>query len=109
MIVTTAEAIPGEEIVGTLGIVMGSTVRARWFGRDIAAALKQLVGGEIASYAEMLETARKQALARMEAEASRLGADAVIGVRFATTQVMAGAAEILAYGTAVRLKGAGSR
>uniref|UniRef100_A0A7C2I3J2 UPF0145 protein ENQ34_05505 n=1 Tax=Ammonifex degensii TaxID=42838 RepID=A0A7C2I3J2_9THEO len=104
MIITTMETIPGREIIETLGIVVGSTVRARWFGRDIAAAFKQIVGGEIGSYTSMMEKARKDALARMEEEAVRLGADAVVGVRFATTQVMTGAAEILTYGTAVRLK-----
>ncbi|MEW6573539.1 MAG: YbjQ family protein [Bacillota bacterium] len=105
MIVTTAEVIPGREIGETLGVVMGSTVRARWFGRDIAAALKQIVGGEIKSYTDMMEAARKQALNRLTEEAAGLGADAVIAVRFTSTQIMTGAAEILAYGTAVRLKG----
>jgi len=84
---------------------MGSTVRARWFGRDIAAALKQIVGGEIKSYTDMMKAARKQALNRLKEEAAKLGADAVIAVRFTSTQIMTGAAEILAYGTAVRLKG----
>lgn len=105
MIVTTAEVIPGREISETLGVVMGSTVRARWFGRDIAAAFKQIVGGEIKSYTDMMEAARKQALNRLTEEAAGLGADAVIAVRFTSTQIMTGAAEILAYGTAVRLKG----
>lgn len=105
VIVTTAEVIPGREIGETLGVVMGSTVRARWFGRDIAAALKQIVGGEIKSYTDMMEAARKQALNRLTEEAAGLGADAVIAVRFTSTQIMTGAAEILAYGTAVRLKG----
>ncbi|MEW6446717.1 MAG: YbjQ family protein [Bacillota bacterium] len=105
MIVTTTEMIPGREIVETLGVVMGSTVRARWFGRDVAAALKQLVGGEIKSYTDMMEAAREQALNRLEEEAAKIGADAVVAVRFASTQVMTGAAEILAYGTAVRLQG----
>ncbi|HIE12305.1 MAG TPA: heavy metal-binding domain-containing protein [Desulfotomaculum sp.] len=105
MIVTTAGAIPDREIGETLGVVMGSTVRARWFGRDIAAALKQIVGGEIKSYTDMMEAARKQALNRLKEEAAKLGADAVIAVRFTSTQIMTGAAEILAYGTAVRLKG----
>ena len=105
MIVTTAGAIPDREIGETLGVVMGSTVRARWFGRDIAAALKQIVGGEIKSYTDMMKAARKQALNRLKEEAAKLGADAVIAVRFTSTQIMTGAAEILAYGTAVRLKG----
>lgn len=104
MIVTTAGVIPGREIGETLGIVMGSTVRARWFGRDIAAALKQIVGGKIKSYTDMMKAARKQALDRLKEEAARLGADAVIAVRFTSTQIMTGAAEILAYGTAVCLK-----
>lgn len=105
MIVSTAGVIPGREIAETLGVVMGSTVRARWFGRDLAAALKQIVGGEIKSYTDMMEAARKQALSRLEEEAAKLGADAVIAVRFTSTQIMTGAAEILAYGTAVRLRG----
>jgi uncharacterized protein YbjQ (UPF0145 family) len=103
MIVTTTEEIPGHEIIEILGLVRGNTVRARHLGRDILAGLRNVVGGEIKEYTEMLSKAREEALQRMVAEASGLGADAVVGVRFATSQTMAGAAEILAYGTAVKL------
>ena len=86
-----------------LGLVRGTTIRARHVGRDVMAGLRNLVGGEIKDYTRMLSDARDQAIERMEAEARRLGADAVVGVRFTTSQTMAGAAEMLAYGTAVKL------
>ncbi|MGY4707424.1 YbjQ family protein [Candidatus Bipolaricaulota sp. J31] len=104
MIVTTTQGVPGHEIVEILGLVRGNTVRARHLGRDILAGLRNVVGGEIVEYTEMLSKAREEALQRMIAQAERLGADAVVGVRFATSQTMAGAAEILAYGTAVKLR-----
>lgn len=104
MIMTTAFDIPGKKISKTLGLVKGNTVRARWFGRDIAAGLKHLVGGEIKSYTEMLDKARNEAVERMKEEATKLGADAIIGVRMTTADVMQGSAELLAYGTAVKLK-----
>ncbi len=104
MILSTTETLWGEEIEKTLGIVTGETIRARWFGRDIAAGLKQIVGGEIKSYTDMMEKARSEALERMVQTAEKLGADAVVGIRFSTSMVMQGAAEILAFGTAVKLK-----
>ena len=104
MIITTTEEIPGYEITEILGLVRGNTVRARHLGRDILAGLRNMVGGEIKDYTEMLSRAREEALRRMVSEAEVLGADAVVGVRFATSQTMAGAAEILAYGTAVKAR-----
>jgi len=104
MIVVTVEKVPGYEIVETLGVVMGNTVRSKHLGRDIAAGLKTLIGGEIEGYSEMLAEARNIALERMINNAEKLGADAVIGVRFASSAVMGGAAEMVAYGTAVRLR-----
>lgn len=104
MLLSTLESIPGKEIQEVLGVVCGSTIRARWLGKDIMAALRTLVGGEIKEYTEMLAAARKIALERMVEEARKLGADAVLGVRLATSMVMSGAAEIIAYGTAVRLR-----
>lgn len=103
MIVSTTPEIAGKKIKETLGIVKGSIVRARWFGRDIAASLKTIIGGEIKSYTELLVKARDEALQRMIDEAEKLKADAVVNVRLATSDVMQGAAEILAYGTAVKL------
>ena len=104
VIVTTTFDIPGRKIEEVLGIVTGNTVRAKHIGKDILAGLKNIVGGELQEYTEMLSDARKEALARMVKEAEKLGADAVVGVRFTTSQTMAGAAELLAYGTAVKLK-----
>ncbi len=104
MIITTTEYVPGYEVVEVLGVVRGSTARARHIGKDILAGLRNLVGGEIVEYTKLIGEAREQALDRMIQEAKRLGADAVIGVRFGTSQIMEGVAEILAYGTAVRLK-----
>lgn len=104
MLFVTTEKIAGREISETLGTVRGSTVRARNIGRDIFAGLKNLVGGEISEYTKLLAQAREQAIQRMMQDAQKLGADAVINVRFNTSQVMQGAAEMLAYGTAVKLK-----
>ncbi len=101
MIVTTAETIHGKKITKTIGLARGNTIRARHVGKDIMAVMRALVGGEIAEYTKLLAEAREQALDRMEAEASRLGGNAVIGVRFTTSVVLGGAAELLAYGTAV--------
>ena len=103
MIVTTSESIPGKEICNILGIARGSTVRARNLGRDIFAAFKNVVGGEIEEYTRLQADAREQALERMIADAQKLDADAVINLRFSTSLIMQGASEILAYGTAVRL------
>lgn len=102
IIITTGNDIPGEKIVKILGVVKGSTVRARNIGRDIGAGLKSLVGGEVKTYTEMTMHARDEAYNRMVNEALDLKADAVINVRFTTSMVMAGASEMLAYGTAVK-------
>ena len=104
MIVTTSESIPGKETVEALGIARGSTVRARNIGRDIFAALKNGVGGEIEEYTKLQADAREQALQRMIDDAVSLDADAVINLRFSTSLIMQGASEILAIRTAVRLK-----
>ena len=90
-------------MIETLGLVRGSTVRAKHVGADIVASLRNLVGGEVREYAALLAGAREQALDRMVAEAQRLGADAVIAVRFETSQIQLGASEVVAYGTAIRL------
>lgn len=101
MTVSSTEKIPGKRIVESKGIARGSTVRARNVGRDFVASLKGLVGGEIKEYTRLLADARESALQRMMADAERLGANGVVNVRFTTSAVMQGAAEILAYGTAV--------
>lgn len=103
MIITSTETIPGKQITEILGIARGSTIRARNVGRDFMAGLKNLVGGEVTEYTKLMADAREQALQRMKDDAQALGADAIINVRFTTSQVMQGAAEILAYGTAVRI------
>lgn len=102
MIVSTSESLAGYRTVETLGLVRGNTLRARHIGRDIAATLRSLVGGEISDYTKMLAEAREQSLDRMVEEARELGADAIIGVRFSTSYIMANVAEMLVYGTAVR-------
>ena len=104
MIITTTSAVPGNEITEILGIARGSTVRARNIGRDIFAGLKNIVGGEIEEYTKLQAQSREQSMQRMVKDAERLGADAVINVRFGTSMVMQGAAEMLAYGTAVKFK-----
>lgn len=104
MIVTTTATIPNREIVEILDIARGSTVRARNVGRDIFAGLKSIVGGEIEEYTKLQSQAREQAMYRMIDDAEALGADAIVNVRFTTAMIMQGASEILAYGTAVRLK-----
>jgi uncharacterized protein YbjQ (UPF0145 family) len=101
MIVTTTGEISGARIVRSLGIVRGNTIRARHIGRDIIAGLRTIVGGEVSEYTKLLAEAREQALDRMVEEARALGANAVVEVRFSTSEVMTGAAELLAYGTAV--------
>ncbi|GAK34343.1 MULTISPECIES: YbjQ family protein [Iodidimonas] len=103
MIVISTDQIPGRVISKTLGIVQGSTVRGKHIGRDIAAGLKGIIGGELRGYTELMNEAREDAIARMVAEAQKLGADAILSVRLTTASVTGGAAEILAYGTAVRL------
>lgn len=104
MITVNTDKIEGKKIIETLGLVKGNTIRARWFGRDIAAGLKTLIGGEIKSYTDMMTKARDQAVERMVDEAKKLKADAVINVRFTSSEVMQGASEILVYGTAVKLR-----
>ncbi|MEM1449683.1 MAG: YbjQ family protein [Planctomycetota bacterium] len=104
MIVTTTDFVPGREIGEALDIVRGSTIRAKHVGKDILAGLRTLVGGEIKEYTEMITESRTEAQRRMIAQAERVGADAVINVRYVTSQVMSGAAELLAYGTAVKLR-----
>ena len=104
MVISTSEQIEGKRIIETLGLVKGNTIRAKHLGRDIGAGLKSLVGGEITGYTEMMVQAREQATQRMIDEAVRKGADAIVGMRYATSMVMSGAAEVLAYGTAVRVE-----
>jgi len=104
MIVVTTEQIEGKKIVETLGLVRGSTIRARHVGRDIMASLRNVVGGEITDYTVMLAQAREEALQRMIEQADKMGANAVVGARFVTSMVMSGAAEMVAYGTAVKLE-----
>lgn len=101
MIISTTETVAGRRIVRTLGLVRGNTIRARHLGRDILAVFRNLVGGEISEYTKLLGEAREQALDRMLEEARELGANAVVCARFSTSEVSSGAAEILAYGTAV--------
>lgn len=104
IITSTTSEVPGKNVAEILGVVKGNTIRARHVGRDIAAGFKNLVGGEIKSYTEMTTQAREEAFNRMVNQAVELGADAVINIRFATSMIMTGAAEMLAYGTAVKLK-----
>lgn len=103
MIVATTSEIAGKRIVRTLGMVRGNTIRARHVGRDIMAGLRNLVGGEIPEYTKLFAEAREQAVDRMVEDAESLGADAIVEVRFSTSMVVTGAAELLAYGTAVKL------
>lgn len=104
MIITNTETIPGKQIVEHYGLVSGSTVRAKHVGRDIMAGLKNLVGGELKGYTELLQEARQEALERMIAEAKQLGANAIVNVRFATSSIAQGASELYTYGTAVRVE-----
>ena len=104
MLLITTDIIPGKEVAETLGLVRGNTIRAKHIGKDILAGLKTIIGGEIKQYTEALNEAREQAIERMVAEAKEMNADAIIGVRFTTSQVIQGAAELLVYGTAVTLK-----
>ena len=104
MIVVSTDFVPGREIKEALGLVRGNTIQAKHIGKDIVAGFRQIVGGEIKEYTEMLSEAREVALKRMTEKAEKLGADAIINVRFMTSAVMASAAEILAYGTAVKLQ-----
>lgn len=101
MIISNTDTIPGKKITEVLGIAKGNTIRARHIGRDIFAGLKNLVGGEIHEYTKMMTQSREQAIERMITDAQNLGANAVVNVRFTTSMVMQGCAEIMAYGTAV--------
>jgi len=104
MLVSNMELIPGQRIKSHLGLVQGSTVRAKHAGKDILASLKNIVGGELKAYTELMQEAREEATQRMIEQAESIGANGVLNVRYATTAVTAGAAEILAYGTAVILE-----
>lgn len=104
MVITTGNEIPGKEVVEVLGVVKGSTVRARNIGRDIGVGLRNLVGGEVKTYTQMSMNARDEAYNRMINEAIDLKADAIIGMKFMTSMIMQGASEMLAYGTAVKIK-----
>jgi len=101
MIIATTDDLPGYRVVKALGLVRGNTIRARHVGKDIVAGLRTVVGGEVHEYTKMMAESREQALDRMSAEAGRIGANAVLGVRFSSASMMQGAAELLAYGTAV--------
>lgn len=103
MLIVTTERVPGREIVQALGLVRGSTVRAKHLGTDIVAGLRNLVGGEVKEYASLLAGSREQAFDRMTDQAFALGADAVVAVRMQTSTIQQGASEVLVYGTAVRL------
>jgi len=103
MIISNTESVPGKTITEFYGIVTGSTVRAKHIGRDFMAGLKNMVGGELKGYTELLQEARDEAIARMQKQAESVGANAVINVRFSTSSIAQGAAELFAYGTAVRV------
>lgn len=103
MIISNTDSIPGRQIVEFYGIVTGNTVRAKHIGRDIMAGLKNVVGGELKGYTELLQDSRKEATDRMLQQAQSMGANAVVNVRFATSSISQGAAELFAYGTAVRI------
>ncbi len=104
MILSNVETVPGRHIVEHYGLVQGSTIRAKHVGRDFMAGLKNIVGGELKGYTELLQDSRKEATARMIAQGEELGANAIVNVRYATSSVAQGAAEILCYGTAVRVE-----
>ena len=104
MLITTQDEFADKEIVETLGLVKGNTIRARHVGKDILAGLRNLVGGEITEYTKMLAESREQSIDRMVQNAKNMGADAIVCLRFTTSAVMQGSAELLAYGTAVKLK-----
>jgi len=104
VILTTLEGVPGKTIVEHYGLVQGSTIRAKHIGKDILASLKNLVGGELKAYTELLQESRQEAVERMVAQAQELEANAVVNIRFATSSVAQGAAELFAYGTAVKVE-----
>jgi uncharacterized protein YbjQ (UPF0145 family) len=102
-ILTNLESVPGRETIEHYGLVSGSTVRAKHIGRDLAAGLKNLVGGELKGYTELLTEARGEAVERMKQQATSMGANAVVNIRFSTSSITAGASELYAYGTAVKI------
>lgn len=104
MILTNVETVPGKKIVEHYGLVQGSTIRAKHVGRDIMASLKNLVGGELKGYTQLMKEARLEATERMTEQAKQLGANAIVNVRYATSSVAQGAAELFAYGTAVKVE-----
>jgi uncharacterized protein YbjQ (UPF0145 family) len=104
MLITNIEYIPNKEIIEHFGVVSGSTVRAKHFGRDLMAGLKNIVGGELEGYTELLQESRDEAMKRMRMQAKSLGANAILNVRFSTSSVSAGASELYVYGTAVKVK-----
>jgi uncharacterized protein YbjQ (UPF0145 family) len=104
VILTNTETVPGKTIVEFYGVVTGSTVRAKHIGRDIMASLKNIIGGELTGYTELLEEARQEAIERMQEQAQSVGANAVVNIRFSTSSVAQGAAELFAYGTAVKVQ-----
>jgi uncharacterized protein YbjQ (UPF0145 family) len=104
MIITNIETVPGKTIVEHFGLVSGNTIRAKHVGRDLMASLKNLVGGELKGYTQLLNESRRQAVERMVAQARQLGANAIVNVRFSTSSVAQGAAELYAYGTAVKVQ-----
>lgn len=104
IIITTSDNVPGREIEETYGLVRGNTVRAKNIGRDIGASFKNIFGGEVRSYTDLLRQSREEAILRMVEDAKKLGANAIVATRMTTASVMAGSSEILAYGTAVKLK-----
>jgi len=104
MILTNIESVPGKNIVEHYGVVSGSTVRAKHVGRDFMASLKNIVGGELKGYTELLQDSRNQAVERMTEQANQLGANAIVNIRFATSSVAQGASELYVYGTAVRVE-----
>jgi len=101
MIITTSDQIEGKTVINTLGLVKGSTIRARHLGKDIMAGLRGIVGGEISEYTKMMAQAREEAIQRMVEDAEKKGANAIVGMRFSTSMIMQNAAEVLAYGTGV--------
>ena len=104
MLKVTSDTVPGREIEETFGVVVANAVRARHVGRDILAGLKNIVGGEIGAYQQLLMESREQAITRLEADATALGADAIVAMRMATSSITQGASEVLVYGTAVKLR-----
>ncbi len=103
ILLSTTDQVVGRRVTVTLGLVKGSTIKAKWFGKDLVSGIRQVFGGELKEYNQMMAEARDEATRRMIKEAEKLGANAVVGIRYQTSMVMAGSAEILAYGTAVKI------